>query len=69
VNFEAANLRRLESELAAHIGPIAKWVVSRAAVDASNVDALLVQLGGQIESETERRKFISGCREWLRAPR
>jgi hypothetical protein len=69
VNFEAANLRRLESELAAHIGPIAKWVVNRAAADASNLDALLTQLGGQIESETERRKFISGCREWLHAPR
>jgi TIR domain-containing protein len=69
VNFEAANLRRLESELAIHIGPIAKWVVHRAAAEASNVDGLLIQLGAQIESETERRKFISGCREWLGAPR
>jgi TIR domain len=69
VSFEAANLRRLESELAMHIGPIAKWVVHRAAAEASNVDGLLMQLGAQIESETERRKFISGCREWLGAPR
>jgi hypothetical protein len=69
VNFEAANLRRLESELAIHIGPIAKWVVNRAAAEAPDVDALLMQLGGQIESETERREFISGCREWLRTAR
>lgn len=62
----AANLRRLESELAVYIGPIAQWVVNRAAADASNVDALLQQLGGEIESETERRKFISGCGQWLR---
>ena len=69
VNFEAANLRRLESELAIHIGPIAKWVVHRAAAETSSVDALLVQLGAQIESETDRRQFITGCREWLGAPR
>jgi hypothetical protein len=68
VTIEAANLRRLEHDLAAYIGPIAKIAVHRAAADASSVDALLRQLGGQIESETERRQFISGCRRWLTAP-
>jgi hypothetical protein len=67
VTLEAANVRRLEHDLAVYIGPFAKWVVNRAAGDASNVDALLVQLGGQIDSETERQKFIDGCRQWLRA--
>ena len=68
VTIEAANLHRLEHDLAAYIGPFAKIAVNRAAAGASSVDALLVQLGGQIESETERRQFISGCRRWLSAP-
>lgn len=63
--LESANIRRLEGELAQYIGPIAKWKVDRAAADAANVDALLLRLGSEIESETERRKFISGCRQWL----
>ena len=67
VTIEAANLHRLEHELAAYIGPFAKIAVHRAAADAASVDALLAQLGGQIESETERRQFINGCRQWLRA--
>jgi len=68
VTIEAANLRRLEHDLAAYIGPFAKIAVNRAAADAASVDALLAQLGGQIESESERRQFINGCRRWLSAP-
>ena len=63
--IEAANIRRLEDELARYIGPIAKWKVDRAAADIANVDALLLRLGAEIESETERHAFISRCRQWL----
>jgi hypothetical protein len=65
VMIEAAKLRRLESELAVYIGPFAQIAVRRAAVAAPSVDALLEALGGQIESETDRRKFLTSCR-WLR---
>lgn len=65
VLFEAANLRRLESDLALYIGPFAQIAVHRAAASAPSVDALLEALGGQIESEADRRKFLTGCR-WLR---
>ena len=65
VVIEAAKLRRLESDLAVYIGPFAQIAVHRAAAAAPSVDALLEALGGQIESETDRRKFLSGCR-WLR---
>jgi len=41
--------------------------VHRAVAAAPNVAALLEALGGQIESESDRRKFLSGCR-WLRSP-
>jgi TIR domain len=65
VMIETANLRRLESDLAVYIGPFAQIAVHRAAAAAPSVDALLEALGGEIESETDRRKFLTGCR-WLR---
>lgn len=65
LGIEPANLRRLKSMLAVYIGPFAEIVVHRAVNSAPNVDALLQVLGGQIESETDRRKFISAC-HWLR---
>jgi TIR domain len=66
LGIEPANLRRLESALAVYIGPFAQIAVSRATASASSVDALLQALGGQIDSETDRRKFISAC-QWLRS--
>jgi hypothetical protein len=64
---EAESLRHLESELAAHIGPFAEYAVRHAAHAASDIDALLAQLGKHIDSETERKQFISSCRQWLDA--
>jgi len=66
VVVEAAKLRRLESDLAVYIGPFAQIAVHRAAAAASSVDALLDTLARQIESETDRRKFLTSCR-WLRS--
>ena len=65
VVIESANLRRLESDLAVYIGPFAQIAVHRAVAAAPSMDALLEALGGQIESEPDRRKFLTGCR-WLR---
>jgi TIR domain len=65
--IETANLRRLESDLAVYIGPFAQIAVHRAAAAAPSMDALLGALGGEIESETDRRKFLTACR-WLRPP-
>jgi TIR domain len=64
---EPAHLRRLETELAFYIGPIAEWVVRCAAPQAQNVEALLRHLGAEIASETQRQKFIQGCHQWLHA--
>jgi hypothetical protein len=65
VVIEAVKLRRLESDLAVYIGPFAQIAVHRAAAAAPSVEALLETLAGQIESETDRRKFLTSCR-WLR---
>jgi TIR domain len=67
LNVGAASLRYLESQLAARIGPFAEYAVRHAANAASNIDALLDQLGKQIDSNTERQQFLSSCRQWLRA--
>jgi TIR domain len=64
---EAESLRHLESELAAHIGPFAEYAVRHAANAASDIDALLDELGNHIDSEAERQQFVSSCRQWLRA--
>ena len=63
---DAAVLQSLESELAAHLGPIARHLVNRAVARTSGIDALIQELGGEIESETERRRFIDACRRSLR---
>src|SRR5215472_2089420 len=63
----AASLRHLESELAAHIGPFAEYAVRHAATAASNIGALLDELGKHIDSDTERQQFVSSCRQWLQA--
>jgi len=64
--FAAAQLHRLETELAGYIGPLARHLVKRAAATATGAEALIVQLGAEIESETERRRFVNACRQFLR---
>jgi hypothetical protein len=66
MTFDAAQLRRLESELAGYIGPLARHLVKRAAATAPGAEALIVQLGAEIESEAERRRFVNACRQFLR---
>jgi hypothetical protein len=66
--IEPATLRRMETELAFYIGPIAEWVVRCAAHSAQNIDALVLHLGSEIPSETQRRKFIHTCHQWLPRP-
>lgn len=63
---DAGALRRLETELARFIGPVARHLVNRAAVRCRGVEELLTLLGREIESETERRAFLSAARQALR---
>jgi hypothetical protein len=65
--LDAADLAQLETELAHFIGPVARHLVNRAAVRSSGVEELLALLGREIDSESERRAFISTARHSLRA--
>lgn len=66
---DAGTLMRLETELARFIGPVARHLVNRAAARCSGVEELLTQLGREIDSEKERRAFISAAWQSLRVPR
>jgi hypothetical protein len=67
LNVAAASLRHLESELATYIGPFAEYAVRHAASAASNIGALLEELGKHIDSDMERQQFLSNCQQWLQA--
>jgi TIR domain len=63
----AAQLQRLERELARYIGPVARHLVHRAAPGAAGIEALIRDLGAEIESEADRREFIQASRQSLRS--
>jgi hypothetical protein len=62
-----AELQRLERELARYIGPIARHLVRRAVRRGAGTEALILELGAEIESEADRRQFISAGRQSLRS--
>jgi TIR domain len=63
---DPAMLEQFESALAAAIGPIAKHLVRRAAVQTAGVEDLIRHLAAELESDSERRQFIDACRQALR---
>lgn len=65
--LDAAQVRSVEAKLADFMGPVAKLLVKRAAATAASLEALITQLSAEIESETDRRKFLSACRQLSRA--
>jgi hypothetical protein len=67
--LDAAQLTGVEAKLAVYLGPVAKLLVKRAAATAASLEALIAQLGAEIESESDRRKFLSACRQWLSGAR
>lgn len=67
--LDATQVQGVEAKLADYIGPVAKLLVKRAAASAASLEALITQLGAEIESEADRRKFLSACRQWLSGAR
>ena len=58
---DAAHLRLLEAELARRIGPVAGYLVRRAAQDGGDLDAIALRLAPEIDGESERRIFLDAC--------
>lgn len=56
--WSAAQLDGLSAQLAAHIGPMARVLVRRAAPSAVSLDDLYHSLAASIQSETDRQAFL-----------
>jgi hypothetical protein len=55
-----SELRKLESDLARWLGPIAKLLVARAALRATGIEDLRRLLAAELGSERERSEFLRG---------
>jgi hypothetical protein len=64
--LEATALKQFDEQLAHYIGPVAMHLVRRAVACAADVDDLTRKLAAEIDSESDRREFISSCRQFHR---
>lgn len=55
-------LKRIESALALHLGPIARHLVKQAAAAAPSHQALLAALATELATDAERQQFLQRCR-------
>jgi eukaryotic-like serine/threonine-protein kinase len=53
------NLKTLESELAKHVGPLARVLVKRAAKNAASLQQLILELEKEIPGDKPRKLFRS----------
>ena len=58
-NFDPAGIERLTRELAAHVGPMARVLVNRAAKKAQSWRELYEILSAEVPAGEERRRFLS----------
>jgi hypothetical protein len=61
--FSEVQLRQIELRLAGYIGPVARHLVKRATASALSMEDLLLRLAAELESEDDRSRFISCCRQ------
>jgi len=60
--FATALLKGLEAELATCIGPIARHLVTHAATRAASAEELQTRLAAELDSESDRARFLEACR-------
>jgi eukaryotic-like serine/threonine-protein kinase len=61
--LDQSELESVSRELAFHIGPIARLVVSRAAKQAINLDELYALVSKEIDAEESRKRFLATRRK------
>jgi hypothetical protein len=59
--FTADELGSLQRRLAQHLGPVAGYLVKRAAASASSWNELTQALAGEIDAVPARRAFLDSC--------
>jgi hypothetical protein len=60
--FTGEELASLQRHLAQHVGPVAAYLVKRAAATASSWTELTAQLAAEIDAAPARQAFLEGCR-------
>jgi hypothetical protein len=60
--FTDEELGSLQRRLAHHVGPVAAYLVKRAAATASSWTELTAQVAAEIEAAPARQAFLDGCR-------
>jgi serine/threonine-protein kinase len=65
--YDTAVLEDISAQLARHIGPIAKVVVKRASSSSNNLRELCDRVAQEIDSEKNRKVFMTSVRKHLRA--
>jgi hypothetical protein len=60
--FTEEELGSLQRRLAHHLGPVAGYLVKRAAASASSRTELTAQLAAEIDAAPARQAFLEGCR-------
>jgi TIR domain len=60
--FDAAELKFIERQLAGYLGPVAKHLVKTAAVRAAAVEDLVGRLAAELDTESERFEFMQRCK-------
>ncbi len=63
--FTDEELGSLQRRLAHHVGPVAGYLVKRAAARASSWTELTAQLAAEIDAPPARQAFLEGCRARL----
>ncbi len=59
-SWHESTLRDVERQLAAHIGPMAKIIVRKAAASTADVNELYTLLADNLDTEVARREFLGG---------
>jgi serine/threonine protein kinase len=65
---ESLDLKAIERHLAFSLGPIARFMVQKAAAKAKNQDELFGQLASMLSSQQDRQAFLAKKKEFLRIP-
>jgi hypothetical protein len=61
VVYPPEQLQSLERQLAQHIGPVAQYLVRRAAAKQPGWEQLITRLADEIDSTPARRQFLDAC--------
>jgi len=61
--FGAAHLLHIEAQLAPYIGPLAKHLVKRAALQATSGEDLIARLAIELDTKPDRSSFAERCRQ------